>query len=70
MDVDELDIDNLKTVPVDLNKPSNVVDNDAVKNTEYGKLVTKINTIDTGEFVLKTEYNTDKSGSEKKKQNS
>ena len=69
MDVDELDIDNLKTVPVDLNKPSNVVDNDAVKKTEYSKLVTKINTIDTGEFVLKTQYNTDKSGSEKKKQN-
>ena len=69
MDVDELDIDNLKTVPVDLNKPSNVVDNDAVKKTEYSKLVTKINTIDIGEFVLKTQYNTDKSGSEKKKQN-
>ena len=29
------------------------------------KLVTKINAIDTSRFVLKTQYNTDKSGLEK-----
>ena len=32
----------------------------------YDKLVNKVNTIDSTEFVLKTQYNTGKSGLEKK----
>ena len=66
LDVDELDIDKLKTVPVDLSKLSNVVDNDVVKKTVFDKLVAKVNAICTNRFVLKTHYNSDKSGLEKK----
>ena len=40
-------------VPVDLSKLSDVVKNDVVKKTVYDKLVTKVNSIDTSEFVLK-----------------
>ena len=36
------------------------------KKTVYDKLVTKLNNIDTSEFVLKTKYDTDKSDLEKK----
>ena len=32
-----------------------------MKKTEYDKLVTKADNIDTTEFVLKTKYDTDKS---------
>ena len=39
---------------------SDVVKNDVVKKTEYGKLVAKVNNIDTSESVLKTQYQTDK----------
>ena len=47
-DVDKLDIDKLVLVPVDLSKLS-----DVVKITEYNKLVTKVNSIDTTNFVKK-----------------
>ena len=40
--------------------------NDVVKKTVHGKLVTKVNAIDTVGFVLKSQYNTYKSGLEKK----
>ena len=53
-------------VPVDLSKLSGVVKNDVVKKTVYGKLVAKVNAIDTSDFVLKTKYDTDKSGLENK----
>ena len=59
-EVDKIDVDKLKTVPVDLAKLSNVVKNDVVKKTEYDKLVTKVDNIDTTGFVLKTKYDTDK----------
>ena len=36
-----------------------------LKETVYDKFVTKVNAIDTSEFVLKTQYNTDESGFEK-----
>ena len=36
------------------NKRSNVLKNDAVKKTVHNELVTKVNFIDTGGFVLKT----------------
>ena len=48
-------------VPVDLSKLSDVVKNDVVKKGVYDKLVTKVNSIDTARFVLKTKYDTDKS---------
>ena len=40
--VDKLDIGKLETTAVDLSKLSNVVKNDAVKNTEYNELVKKV----------------------------
>ena len=53
-------------IPNDLSKASNVVKNGVVKETEYNKLVTKVNNIDTSDFVLKTKYNTDKTELENK----
>ena len=38
-----------------------------LKKTKCDKLVTKVNAIDTGGFVLKTQYNTDKLSLGKKK---
>ena len=58
--VDQLDIDRLVHIPNDLSKLSNVVKNDVVKKVDYNKLVTKVNNIDTSDFVLKTKYSTDK----------
>ena len=65
-ETDKIDIDKLKTVPVDLSKLSNVVNNEVVKKAVYDKLATKANAIDTNGFVLKTEYDTDKLDLEKK----
>ena len=62
-EVDKLDTEKLKTVPVDL---SNVVKNDVAKKTEYDKLVNKVNSIDTSGFLLKTKYDADKLELEKK----
>ena len=53
-EVDNIDADKLKTVPVDLAKLSNVVKNDVAKKTEYNKSVTKADNIDTTNFVKKT----------------
>ena len=52
-EVDKLDIDRLTPVPNDLAKLSNVVKNDVVKKTEYNKLVSIGNGIDTTNFVKK-----------------
>ena len=49
-----------------MSKLSDVVKNDVVKKTVYDKLVTKVNNIDTNDFVLKTKYQTDKAELEKK----
>ena len=65
-EVDKRDLDKLKTVPVDLSKLNNVVNNEDIKKTVYDKLVAKLNKIDTSGFILKTKYNTDKSNLEKK----
>ena len=54
-EVDRLDIDKLTPVPNDLAKLSNVVKNDVVKNTEYNKLVNKVDNIDTTGFVKKNQ---------------
>ena len=64
--MDKLDIDKLAPVSNDLAKLSNVVKNDVVKKTKSDNLVAKVNNIDTTRFVLKTTYDTDKSGLEKK----
>ena len=64
--VDKLDIDKLVPVPTDLSKLSNGVKNDVVKKDVYDKLVTKVNTIGTSGFLLKTKYDTDKSELENK----
>ena len=65
-ELDKLDIDKLVPVPTDFSKLSNVVKNDVIKETEYDKLVAKVNNIDTSGFVLKTKYDTDKSELENK----
>ena len=59
-EVDKLDIDKLVPVPADLSKLSNVVNNDVVRKTDYDKLKTKVNNIDSSDFVLKTKHQTDK----------
>ena len=59
-EVDTLDTDKLKTVPVDLSILSNVAKNEVIKKTEYNKLVDKVNNIDTSGFLLKTKYDADK----------
>ena len=61
-----MDIDKLTPVPNNLAKLSKVVKNDAVKKTEFNKLVAKVDNINTRGFVLKTTYDTDKSNLEKK----
>ena len=39
-EVDKIDVDKLKTVPVDLAKLTNVVKNDAIRKTDYNNKVT------------------------------
>ena len=65
-EVDKLDIDKLVPVPVDLSKLSDVVKNDVVKKTEYNKFVTKVDSIDTTNFVKKSKYEKGGSGFEDK----
>ena len=49
-----------------MSKLSDVVKNDVVKKDEYDKLVAKVNNINTNDFVLKTNYQRDKTELEKK----
>ena len=49
-----------------MNKLSDVVKNDAGKKVVYDKLATKVNNIDTRDFVLITKYQTGKTKLEKK----
>ena len=58
-EVDKIDADKLKTVPVDLAKLSNMVKNDVVKKTKCNKLVTKVHNIDTTNIVKKNKYEKD-----------
>ena len=58
-DVDKLDIDDLKTVPVELSKLSDVVKNGIVKKSVCDKLLARVNTIptnDTSDLVKETDY--------------
>ena len=61
-EVDKLDIDKLVPVPVDLSKLSGVAKNDVVK-TVYDKSVAKVNNISISVFILKTNYDIEKSDS-------
>ena len=62
-EVDKIDADKLKTVPVKL---SNVVKNDVIKKTDDDKLVAKVNGIDNTNFVSRTKYEKDGSDFEYK----
>ena len=62
--VDKIDVGKLKTVPVDLIKIINVVNN-VVKKIVYYKLVTKVKNISISGFVLKTKCDKEKSNFEK-----
>ena len=46
-EVDKLDIGKLQTVPVGLAKLSNKVANDVITKTQFSKLVSKVDSIDT-----------------------
>ena len=65
-DEDKIDVDKLKTVPADLAKLSDVVKNDVIKKTEYNSLKTKVDNIDSKNFVSKTKYEKDGSNFENK----
>ena len=41
-EVNKIDVDKLKTKPIDLDRLSNLVKNDVVKNTDYNTKVTSI----------------------------
>ena len=65
-EIDQIDVDELKPVPADLSKLSNVVNNEVFKFSKVNdKLVATVNNIDTSGFVLKTMYK-DKSDLERK----
>ena len=42
----DLDVGKLKTVPVDLKKLSDIVDNKIIKNTKFTTLKTKLNNLE------------------------
>ena len=65
-EVGKLDINELVPIPADVSKLSNVVKNDVVKKTEYNKLVTKVDNIDTTNFVKKNKDEKDESDFEDK----
>ena len=65
-ELDKLDIEKLAPVPIDFSKLSDVVKNDIVKKAVYDKLAAKVNNIDTSDFVLKANYQTDKAELEKR----
>ena len=69
--VDDLDVGRLKTVPVDLKKLSDVIDNEVVKNTKFNTLKTKVNNSekkipDAATLIHINQCNTDKQNLEKK----
>ena len=46
MEVDDLDVDKLETVPVDLKKLTDVVSKKIVKKTKFNKLDMKVNNLE------------------------
>ena len=51
--IGDQDVGKLKTVPVDLKKLSDVLDNDVVKNKKFNTLNTKVNNLDK-KILIKT----------------
>ena len=49
--VDDVNVDKLKTVPIDLEKLSDAVDEQVVKNAEFNTLNTKVNDSRTKKFL-------------------
>ena len=69
--VDDLDVGELKTAPIDLKKLSDVVSKEVVKKTVYNKLNTKINNLekktpDVSALIQTNQYNTDKQNLQKR----
>ena len=69
--INGLDAGKLKTVPIDLEKLSDVVDNELVKNTKFNKLKRKLNSLekktpDATAIIRINQYNTDKCFFDKK----
>ena len=60
-------MDKLKAILVNLNKFSNLVDNDLAKKAVYNKLIPQVNAIDTFRFVIKFQYKNAKSDKKEKK---
>ena len=68
--VDDLDIGELKIIPVDLKKLNDAVDNDVVKNTKFNTLKTKVSNLDkkipdATTLIHINQYNTEKQKLEK-----
>ena len=62
--VDDLDVGKLKTVPIDLEKLSDIEDNEVVQNTKLNTLKIKVNKVDkeildTTALIFVSQYNTD-----------
>ena len=71
IEVDDLDVSKLKTVPVDLKKLINVVDNEFFIKTKFNTQNTKVNNFDkkipnATILIQINQYNTDKQNLEKK----
>ena len=69
--VNDSNVDKLKTVPVDLIKLRDVVDNEFIKNTKYNTSKTKVNSIktkipDATTLIHINQYNIDKQNLYKK----
>ena len=69
--VNNLDVGKLKTVPVDLKKLNDVVDNEVLKNTKLNTLKAKVNKLDqkisdATTLIHMNQNNTDKQNLEKK----
>ena len=56
--MNRIDVDKLKTVPMNLSKSSNLVNTDVFKKTVYDKLVAKVNDINKSGFILKSKNDT------------
>ena len=66
-----LDVGKLKSIPVELKKLSDVVDNEVVKNTKFNTLKTKVNSLekkipDSTISIHINQYNMDQKNLEKK----
>ena len=69
--VDDLDVGKLKTIPVDLKKLSDLVANEAVKNTKLNTLKIKLNSLekeipDATTLIYLNQYKSDKQNLGKK----